>query len=144
MDSQGTFVQGCLDPPLPWGPCGLSLPVLRAVLILGQRLLYRFPGLCWAAALLLGGWRWPGICSLWLYQVPFQFQFSEGTRGPSAILETKLVMCNRSAQQGLLEGVLFTKTSLPWSASQSKLPGGGRDMQNLTRCGGHRGSPALC
>lgn len=112
-----TFVQGCLDPPLPWGPCGLSLPVLRAVLSLGQRLLYRFPGLCWTAAILLGGWRWPGICSPWLYQAPVQFQFSEGTRGPSAILETKLVMCNRSARQGLLEGVLFTKTSLPWSAS---------------------------
>ena len=117
MGSQGTFVQGCLDPPLPWGPCGLSFHVLRAVLILGQRLLYRLPGLCWAAALLLGGWRWPGICSLQLSQAPLSVPVLRRYQGASAILETELVMCNRSARQGLLEGVLFTKTSLPWSAS---------------------------
>lgn len=67
------------------------------------------------------GWRWPGICSPWLYQAPVQFQFSEGTRGPSAILETKLVMCNRSARQGLLRGSYLQKppflVSLPLEAS---------------------------
>lgn len=88
-------------------------------------------------ALLTGGW---GHQLLFGLTSPPSTPRSQRDQEANPSLETKVLIQTRSGPAGALEGGLFMKASL--QPPVRSFPGGGRNLQHLTRCGGHRGSPA--